>query len=987
MHALRRPKNKAEFEQELAKVEAIIEDPQKRKELVETTGDDAQEWLDLLQLLVEYPGITETLRSSLFKIMIHLSRNSRLHPKCLAIQNVVELGDHPEAGGAFGDVWKGKVGGNLVCIKMIRAFSTFDIEQLLRDYMQEAIVWRQLNHRNLLPFMGIFYFDNDRKRLCLVSPWMERGNLVQFLRNSPPELVDRDMLVCDVACGLSYLHELKIAHGDLKGPKLNHYLRRKQAVRGGRSGGFLRKCSNLDQAVERPKKATSMLTAACATRYGYLSLTQNRLDGFCWKIFAGHVPFLGLSDPAVLFAVLLNDERPARPEGLPQLHDSLWNMIVACWDVDPSSRPTMVDVSVRLAAMNAEQNRMFEPASEWDNPRYTQIWNDIHDPTLLLRHFPAPPLLSDVDYGGTKTREVLSQKEEIERWPTEEERKRQAHTDKEIQLKRREEPQRELEAVKRPAKEAAREHTDAYLRQQEQPRMKRMAIETRSTEGWKREVGQKRKEQKKRTQEESSEDGGARDGNHFLNTNRTVNLKMPSRPASNIPSLAVLPLPTPDIMETVIPPASLQLAQHHAMLQATPRKSSSHHRTFHNSPQPSSTIFTPSYPYQYPNPARKPQELAPPFPEPRSLQSSEYPGNRPIDALRLLSSDLLHTKISVFHSSCFDDHGKEALSVIVHVDPGRGKKGWKVEKMYIHVLGLDLSVRASREKLGNRIPTLPGKTLWKGHSPTKVDQRKTTLENYFQTLINLPVKNNDEVIAFFTTDIVKESMQPAMQAVHKEGYLTKRGKKFGGWKTLYFVLRCPLLEYFDCRGGTRLGLIYVTGAQVGRRQQHNLSSASTDSENEYRHAFFIVEAKRGAGSNHPLHLFCAESNEERDSWVEILVRYCSGTYSEDPVTNPSQLRPGTSNDGSGAPKKLIPTMSQHDVAISKGPAIRLSQLTQDVSKARFLQAVPFVAAEELPKSSSPPKVVDIPPPPGLSGSQTAERILEQEQGQSFGLPA
>ena len=31
----------------------------------------------------------------------------------------------------------------------------------------------------------------------------------------------------------------------------------------------------------------------------------------------------------------------------------------------------------------------------------------------------------------------------------------------------------------------------------------------------------------------------------------------------------------------------------------------------------------------------------------------------------------------------------------------------------------------------------------------------------------------------------------------KEGYLTKRGKNFGGWQTRYFVLDSPQLKYFD----------------------------------------------------------------------------------------------------------------------------------------------------------------------------------------------
>jgi PH domain len=36
-----------------------------------------------------------------------------------------------------------------------------------------------------------------------------------------------------------------------------------------------------------------------------------------------------------------------------------------------------------------------------------------------------------------------------------------------------------------------------------------------------------------------------------------------------------------------------------------------------------------------------------------------------------------------------------------------------------------------------------------------------------------------------------------MQAGYKEGYLTKRGKNFGGWKSRYFVLQGPVLEYYE----------------------------------------------------------------------------------------------------------------------------------------------------------------------------------------------
>lgn len=299
------------------------------------------------------------------------------------------------------------------------------------------------------------------------------------------------------------------------------------------------------------------------------------------------------------------------------------------------------------------------------------------------------------------------------------------------------------------------------------------------------------------------------------------------------------------------------------------------------------------------------------------------------------------------------------------------------------------------------------------------------LENYLQTLINLPVKNNDEVIAFFTSDIMRETKQPVMQVGHKEGYLTKRGKNFGGWKTRYFVLQGPVLEYYDCvrrfnlrdfpdiadrfhlpqRGGAHLGSITVTGAQIGR-QQRSERTPTTDEEKEYRHAFLIVEAKKGPGGNHPRHVLCAESDEDRDSWVEILVRYFSGTYSEEPVKygptpisinttahqSVAQPRSSTSSHDSPSSRRPIRGLSKDDISISKGAAVPISQLPLDHSNAKLFQPAPMMA-DNFARSASPVKSVE-PSPIDRQGASSnfdaqninARRILERGQGQPSSLP-
>lgn len=100
-------------------------------------------------------------------------------------------------------------------------------------------------------------------------------------------------------------------------------------------------------------------------------------------------------------------------------------------------------------------------------------------------------------------------------------------------------------------------------------------------------------------------------------------------------------------------------------------------------------------------------------------------------ALPLISPDLPHTTITVSHSFVRpNDRGKEVLSFIVFVNPGSGKEGWKVEKMYSDVISLDQRVRNSVGKaVVKKIVTLPEGKLWKDHAPAKVDQRKVSTKN------------------------------------------------------------------------------------------------------------------------------------------------------------------------------------------------------------------------------------------------------------------
>jgi len=132
-----------------------------------------------------------------------------------------------------------------------------------------------------------------------------------------------------------------------------------------------------------------------------------------------------------------------------------------------------------------------------------------------------------------------------------------------------------------------------------------------------------------------------------------------------------------------------------------------------------------------------PQQQTPHRQDSRLQQSQDQQqlGSPAFRALPLLSSDLPHTNITVSHSFVRpNDRGKEVLTFIVFVDPGNAKDGWKVEKMYSDVLGLDQRVRSSVGKgVGKKIANLPEGKLWKDHAPAKVDQRKVSCARLLPT--------------------------------------------------------------------------------------------------------------------------------------------------------------------------------------------------------------------------------------------------------------
>ncbi|KAK1221614.1 hypothetical protein PQX77_015580 [Marasmius sp. AFHP31] len=368
-------------------LESILADKSKLQDLLAKEGYPTQQWLDLMQQLVDSPHLSAELRPAIFSAMLQLSKLSGLHPACLSIQNVKKVGKRPVAAGGFGDVWKGAIGDSneLVCLKVVRVYLSSDLQELSTEYLREAILWRQMKHPNLLPFIGIYRLE-DAQELCLISPWMEKGNLVEFMKATKREDIDHYRLffkVYDVASGLAYLHAKKIVHGDLKGVNVlitcslraciaDFGLSRIADTHGlgvttsaTRPAGTMRWLApELLSGGERPSKKSDVYSFACV----------------CYEIFTGLRPFAELTnDMAVMFAVAQGD-RPSRPQETFGLSDTMWILMTQCWMRAPSSRPTAGWVLENVGKMASKASD--STAADWNDSLLTHVRENVVCPLI-----------------------------------------------------------------------------------------------------------------------------------------------------------------------------------------------------------------------------------------------------------------------------------------------------------------------------------------------------------------------------------------------------------------------------------------------------------------------------------------------------------------------------------------------------------------------------------------------------------------------------
>lgn len=281
----------------------------------------------------------------------------------------------------------------------------------------------------------------------------------------------------------------------------------------------------------------------------------------------------------------------------------------------------------------------------------------------------------------------------------------------------------------------------------------------------------------------------------------------------------------------------------------------------------------------------------------KGLVTEEYPdlllppNALPSIEIRVASSRMKPSRASLMSLTQLEEDPVFTLAIISRADRG---ELWRVEKDSVSLSKLD----ARLKQCPAFTTKAPDRSLFSGHSPAKLDARRIALEQYMDELLNtqLDTASAVELCKYLSNNTLPpnsdETGSPdsatADGSSHKigpeglpyrNGYLTKKGKNFGGWKARFFVLDGPHLKYYETPGGAHLGTIKLPRAQIGKQSQTqgdqspNQSGNVEELDNQYRHAFLVLEPKRKDSNSHVKHVLCAENDKERDLWVDALLQW------------------------------------------------------------------------------------------------------------------
>ncbi|KAF9781558.1 kinase-like domain-containing protein [Thelephora terrestris] len=312
-------------------------------------GDTAQTFINIIHEALGLQDFPPRLREKCLAVLCRICGRQGLLPTALQIPISYNRSDIPLYRGGFADVWKGKLQGRHVAVKVIRIYSTTNSAKVISRFCKEVITWNALRHPNVLSLIGVTMTKGE---FAMTSEWMMNGNINEFVEAHWE--VNRFELLGDVVRGLIYIHSQAMVHGDLKGAN----------ILVDQNGHARLADFGLLTIVSDPTYFTASTSAATGgtarwmspelfhpERFG-LDHSRPTIESDCYalgmliyEVLSGQVPFPRCNNYVVIRKVL-DGERPARPEGAKEVWftNDLWRTLALCWETQARNRPSIGDV-------------------------------------------------------------------------------------------------------------------------------------------------------------------------------------------------------------------------------------------------------------------------------------------------------------------------------------------------------------------------------------------------------------------------------------------------------------------------------------------------------------------------------------------------------------------------------------------------------------------------------------------------------------------
>jgi len=242
--------------------------------------------------------------------------------------------DQKLGAGMFGEVWKGLWNGTTeVAIKTLKP-GTMSPEA----FLEEAKVMKMLRHDKLVNLYAVV----STEPIYIITEFMQHGSLLDYLKDGPGKssnLISQLDMASQISAGMAYIEQMNYIHRDVRAANI---LVGTGQVCKVADFGLARLIEDDEYNAQQGSKFPIKWTAPEAVSYGKFTIKSD-----IWSfgillteiITKGRIPYPSMTNREVLERLESNYRMP-KPKTQPECPDSLYELMLQCWNRDEHNRPT-----------------------------------------------------------------------------------------------------------------------------------------------------------------------------------------------------------------------------------------------------------------------------------------------------------------------------------------------------------------------------------------------------------------------------------------------------------------------------------------------------------------------------------------------------------------------------------------------------------------------------------------------------------------------